>query len=135
MSGADALFVARYFDCWIFWVAALAVPRHETGRVTAGGTDSPVAKLLTTAPLKAIRDVILSFGPLALTPYRVSTQNQKLGNFRIYQVWQLAGNEWKPVHFHRNFRPGTAANLCCIKHLSRCAFNSAFFNSACGKNV
>ena len=50
MSGSDALLVARCCECWLVWVAALTATRHKTRRVTAGGTDSPVAKLLARTP-------------------------------------------------------------------------------------
>ena len=63
MSGSDALLVARCFECWLFWVAALESARHETGRVTAGGTDSAVAKLLATISLKARSDRNAEFLP------------------------------------------------------------------------
>jgi len=44
-------------------VAVLAPPRHETRRVTAGGTDSPVAKLPATTPVKATTSASAEFGP------------------------------------------------------------------------
>jgi len=44
-------------------VAVLAPPRHETRRVTAGGTDSPVAKLPPPTPVKATTSASAEFGP------------------------------------------------------------------------
>ena len=43
-------------------MAVLAPPRHETRRATAGGTDSPVAKLPATTPLKAATSASAEFG-------------------------------------------------------------------------
>ena len=43
-------------------MAVLAPPRHETRRVTAGCTDSPVAKLPATGPLKATTSASAEFG-------------------------------------------------------------------------
>ncbi len=62
ICGLDALLVAPCFECCLFWVAVLAPPRHETRRVTAGGTDSPVAKLPATTPVKPITSASAEFG-------------------------------------------------------------------------
>ena len=43
-------------------MAVLAPARHETRRVTTGGTDSPVAKLPATGPLKATTSASAEFG-------------------------------------------------------------------------
>ena len=43
-------------------MAVLAPPRHETRRITAGGTDSPVAKLSATTPLKTTTSASAEFG-------------------------------------------------------------------------
>ena len=43
-------------------MAVLAPPRNETRRVTAGGTDSPVAKLPATGPVKATTRASAEFG-------------------------------------------------------------------------
>ena len=43
-------------------MAVLAPPRHETRRVTAGGTDSPVAKIPATKPVKATTSGSAEFG-------------------------------------------------------------------------
>ena len=44
-------------------MAVLAPPRHETRRVTAGGTDSPVAKLPPPTPVKATTSGSAEFWP------------------------------------------------------------------------
>ena len=43
-------------------MAVLAPPRNETRRVTAGGTDSPVAKLPPPTPVKATTSGSAEFG-------------------------------------------------------------------------
>ena len=62
-------------------MAVLAPPRHETRRVTAGGTDSPVAKLPATTPLEATTSASAEFG--------LACHDSKLGEV-------VAGN-WLPA--------------------------------------
>ena len=62
-------------------MAVLAPPRNETRRVTAGGTDSPVAKLPATTPVKATTCASAEFGPVC--------HDSKLGDV-------VAGN-WLPA--------------------------------------